>query len=290
MPKGMFLLIHDEIKGPQIKCSYFTTPIPLPQEFISKLYMSHAGFQSTSHLEIKFGRYSCVSCFTGDLDRTTKKEGILGILFEEDEDFENLDLFLNRSLYQAISKPDDQMIEIMFSRNLKNYLQLLNFFEKVEIEKVEGIFLLTGRDFFRSVLFKTGDMIFSDAKMNEIYQLMVDNQIIPHYYYTDLNLNNGDNVFLAFKAEKKSSNIRKILPVLKWYLEKYVYYAPEILSLFLFPSLIKVKSITSDSLKKSVADDRILLRYLKKSENYNKAFHSTIAKVISGRYYISPEL
>ena len=56
MPKGIFLLIHDELKGPQIKSSYYTSPMSLPQEFISKLYMSHAGFKSSSHMEIKLGR------------------------------------------------------------------------------------------------------------------------------------------------------------------------------------------------------------------------------------------
>ena len=37
MPIGIFLVVHDEIKGPQMKTSYFETPIDLPQEFISKL-------------------------------------------------------------------------------------------------------------------------------------------------------------------------------------------------------------------------------------------------------------
>ncbi|MFX0077096.1 MAG: hypothetical protein ACFE96_16750, partial [Candidatus Hermodarchaeota archaeon] len=130
MPKGIFLLIHDEIRGPQIKCSYYTSPMSLPQEFISKLYMSHAGFKSSSHMEIKLGRYRSISCFTGNLDRRTQKEGILGILFEEGEDYENLDLFLQRNLYHAINKPDDQMMQDIFSEKLQNYLDLVDFLDK----------------------------------------------------------------------------------------------------------------------------------------------------------------
>ena len=61
MPRGMFFLIHDEIKGPEIKCSYYSSPITIPQEFISKLYMTHAGFESSSHIDIKFGQYRIVN-------------------------------------------------------------------------------------------------------------------------------------------------------------------------------------------------------------------------------------
>ncbi|MHA2184826.1 MAG: hypothetical protein ACXAAI_07475, partial [Promethearchaeota archaeon] len=71
MPRGLFLLIHDEIRGPEIKCSYYKNPVNLNNEFISKLYMSHAGFDSSSHIEIKFENYRSVSCFTGNLDRRT---------------------------------------------------------------------------------------------------------------------------------------------------------------------------------------------------------------------------
>jgi len=59
MPRGMFLLIHDEIRGPEIKCSFYTNPVNLNKEFISKLYMSHASFDSSSHIEIKFENYLC---------------------------------------------------------------------------------------------------------------------------------------------------------------------------------------------------------------------------------------
>ncbi|MHA1487258.1 MAG: hypothetical protein ACTSSC_08810, partial [Promethearchaeota archaeon] len=172
MPKGIFLLIHDELRGPQIKCSYYTNPITLPQEFISKLYMSHAGFKSSAHLEIKLSRYRSISCFTGNLDRRTQKEGILGILFEESENFDNLDLFLQRNLYPAIYKPDNQMMEVIFSEKLQNYLKLIDFLEKVEIEDIRDLFIITGGDAYKSCLLKIGEKQVSNSEMLDLYQKM----------------------------------------------------------------------------------------------------------------------
>ena len=50
----MFLVTHHEIRGPTIADSYFTKEIELTPEFISQLYMSHAGFGKDFNLEMKF--------------------------------------------------------------------------------------------------------------------------------------------------------------------------------------------------------------------------------------------
>jgi len=71
MPEGVFLLTLDEITGPEIKCSFYENQINLNKEFISKLYMSHAGFDSSSHIKIKFENDRSVSCFIGNLDHRT---------------------------------------------------------------------------------------------------------------------------------------------------------------------------------------------------------------------------
>jgi len=207
MPKGIFLLIHDEIRGPKIKCSYYTSPFSLPQEFVSKLYMSHAGFKSSSHLEIKLSHYRSISCFTGNLDRTTQKEGILGILFEESENFDNLDLFLQRNLYQAINNPDNQMMEVIFSDKLQNYLKLIDFLEKVEIEDVLDLFIITGGDAYKSCLLKIGEKQVSNSEMNDIYQKIMKTQEIPLYYYVKLDLKSNDNTFLITKAARSNPNL-----------------------------------------------------------------------------------
>lgn len=290
MPKGIFLLIHDEIKGPILKCSYYKSPFSLPQEFISKLYMSHAGFKSSSHLEFKVSTYRSISCFTGNLDRRTQKEGILGIIFEESENFDNLDLFLQRNLYQAINKPDNQMMENIFSDRLQNYLKLNDFLEKVEVEDVLDLFIITGGDAYQSCLLKVGEKQVLNSEMNDIYEKIVKEQVIPLYYYIKLDLDGNNNTFLIIKADKPNPNIDKILKAVKPYLEKFYYFSLEILTLFLFPSLIKMQPSKSSITKEIFEERKSLLKRLKKSENYGKEFNSYISKLLAGRLYIAPLL
>ena len=151
MPDGMYLLFHDEIRGPAIKCSYFTTPIILPQEFVSKLYMSHAGFGSSSSMEMKYEGYRNVSLFTGPVARQSQKEGIIGVTFEENEKFNNLDLFLQRNLNLAINYPDNQTIEFIYLHKSLPYLELNSIFEGVCVEHIPEIFIITGDSEYRSM-------------------------------------------------------------------------------------------------------------------------------------------
>ena len=287
MPKGIYLLIHDELKGPEIKCSYFTSQFSLPQEFVSKLYMSHAGFKSSSHVDFKLSSYRSISCFTGNLDRRTQREGILGILFEENENFDNLDLFLQRNLYQAINKPDNQLMETIFSEKLKNYLKLNEFLEKVEIEDVLELFIITGGDDYQSCLLKIGEKQVSNSEMNDIYQKIMNTQEIPLYYHVKLDFERSKNTFLIVKAVRLNPNIDKILKSITPYLEKFYHYSLEILTLFLFPSLIKLTPSKS-SINKEVFDERkSVLKKLKNADNYGKEFNSYISKLVKGRLYIA---
>jgi hypothetical protein len=290
MPKGIFLLIHDEIKGPQIKCSYYTSPMSLPQEFISKLYMSHAGFKSSSHMEIKLGRYRSISCFTGNLDRRTQKEGILGILFEEGEVYDNLDLFLQRNLYHAINKPDDEMMEDIFSEKLQNYLNLIDFLDKVEVEDIQEVFVISGGEFFKSCLLRIGDKQVKNSEMIEIYQKIINKQEVPLYHHVEMDLGGKDNTYLIIKTLKPNSKIDKILNLLKPYLEKFYYYSLELLILFLFPSLIKLRPSKSGISKETVNEQKSVLQNLKNSKNYSKEFNYFLSKVIQGSLYITPDL
>ena len=292
MPKGIFLLIHDELRGPQIKSSYYNSPMSLPQEFVSKLYMSHAGFKSSSHIEIKLGRYRSISCFTGNLDRRTQKEGILGILFEEGEDFDNLDLFLQRNLYQAINKPDDQTMETIFSDKLQHYLKLINFLDKVEVENIQDFFVITGGEVFKSCLLRIGEKKVSNSEMIEVYYNIMHTQETPLYYHIKLDIEGKENTFLVVKTLKSisNSNMDRILSSLKPYLDKFYYYSLEILTLFLFPSLIKLRLSKSGIAKESINEKKTVLENLKNSENYGKEFNRYISKVIQGSIYLSPDL
>ena len=286
----MFFLIHDEIKGPEIKSSYYTNPVNLSKEFISKLYMSHAGFDSSTHIEIKFEGYQSISCFTGNLDRRSQREGILGIIFEESEEFGNLDLFLQRNLYAIIEKPDNETIEEIFKNKLLNYLELDKLFAKVEIEDISEIFLITGNHEFKSCLLKIGDNKTSNIEIGEMYPNILRQQEIPEYRYVELNPIGSDKMYLILKTVLESKDINKIILTLKPYLEKYPFYALEILTLFLLPSIVKLIPLNLSLSKKYSDENRSVLESLKKVESYGEEFNKIISYLVIGEIYILPML
>ncbi|MFX0073908.1 MAG: hypothetical protein ACFE96_00590 [Candidatus Hermodarchaeota archaeon] len=290
MPEGMFLLIHDEIIGPEIKCSFFENQVNLNNEFISKLYMAHAGFDSSSHIEIKFENYRSVSCFTGNLNRKTQKEGILGIIFGENEEYDNLDLFLQRNLYHSIDNPSDQILESIFSDKLLNYLKLNDLFQKIEIEGVTELYLVSVNSEYKYTILKIGESSISTPEMTILYKKFLSNQIILPYYWEELNLGEGNKTFLVLKSEEPQETIKMLITTIKSYLEKFYYYSLEILALLLLPSVIKLLPARSEFSKTSSTKDNSLLQSLQKSNNYQEDFNTIISILVNGNVYISPEL
>ena len=290
MPLGMFLLIHDEVLGPEIKCSYYAKPVNLSQEFISKLYMSHAGFESSSHIEIKFEDFKSISCFTGNLARRTQKEGIMGIIFEEDEEFDNLDLFLQRNLDEVIQNPKDETLQEIFSQKLPNYLKLSNLFQKVDIEGFPEIFLITGNNEFKSRLLSISESSIPLSKMNDFYKKIVKNQKIPQYQYIKLDLENGYNSFLVLRNKGSSEDNKNMLETLKFYLEKNIYYSLEILALLLLATVIRITDFKQDLSKKDLNKTRTVLQRLQQSNDYYNEFNNIILDLIKGNIVILPSL
>ncbi|MFW9902579.1 MAG: hypothetical protein ACFFDY_15030 [Candidatus Thorarchaeota archaeon] len=290
MPQGVFLLIHDEIRGPEIKCSFYKNPVNLSKEFISKLYMSHAGFDSSSHIDIKFENYRSVSCFTGNLDRRTQKEGILGIIFEENEEFDNLDLFLQRNLYNAIDNPSNETMQDIFSNKLLNYLKLNDLFQKVEFEGIPELYLINGNNEYKYNLLKIGESILSIKEMADLYLKIMNEQVIPNYFYEKLNLGGVNNTFLVLKSNEPIKTIKKLITTMKSYLEKYYFYSLEILTLLLLPSMIKIVPLKTEYSKKYYDKSKSFLQRLQKSEDYQKEFNAIISNIIGGNLYISPLL
>jgi len=78
--------------------------------------------------------------------------------------------------------------------------------------------------------------------------------------------------------------------MLKPYLEKFYYYAPEILTLFLYPSLIRLNPSKTSVTKEKIDNNKSVLQNLKNAENYAKDFNHYISKLIQGSLYISPTL
>jgi hypothetical protein len=290
MPQGMFLLIHDEIIGPEIKCSFYKSSVNLSKEFVSKLYMSHAGFDSSSHIEMKFEKYRSISCFTGNLARRSKREGILGIIFDEDEEFDNLDLFIQRNLYDAIDNPTNKALQDIFEKKLLNYLTLNTLFEKVEIEGIPEVFIINGNERYKSCILKIGATNISISKIADLYQQIVKNQAISQYHYVKLNLENDLNTYLVLKTNEPIKTIERIIATIKPYLEKFNYYSLEILALLLLPSVIKIIPLNQVISKKEVDKSNTFLQSLQQTRNYSKEFNNTISRLLEGIIYIAPSL
>lgn len=288
MPQGIFFLVHDEIKGPEIKSSYFTSSMTLPQEFISKLYMSHAGLDSSSLIEIKFDRYKSVSCYTGNLDRRSEKEGILGILFEENEQSNNIDLFLRRNLLEISNRQEDRVIEEIYKLQLINFLEIAKVFETVEFEDIPEIFIITGNEEFKSCLLNIGDGEVSTSDMIDIYKDITERNEITQYHYVKLNIALSNNTYLILKVSKPIQVIDKIISTIKPYLEDFFFYSLEILALFLIPSLIRIVPFSPKIAKKYVDKFKSILQNLKKSENYGHEFNNIISYLIKGDLYLTP--
>lgn len=286
----MFLLIHDEIYGPEIKCSFYENKVNLNSEFTSKLYMSHAGFDSSSHIEIKFENYRSVSCFTGNLNRKTQKEGILSIIFGENEDYDNLDLFLRRNLYHAIDNPSDQTIQSIFSNKLLNYLKLNDLFQKIKIEGVPELYLISGNSEYKYNILKIGESSITIPEMTKLYKKFLSKQIILPYYCEELNLGEVNKTFLVLKSEEPQETIKMLIKTIKSYLEKFYYYSLEILALLLLPSVIKILPAKTELSKTYSTKNNSLLQSLQQSNDYQEDFNTIISLLIKEYVYISPEL
>ena len=288
MPAGLFLVVHDEIKGPKIKCSYFKNPVELPQEFISKLYMSHAGFESSSNIEIKFDRYRSVSNFTGSLDRRTQKEGILGILFEEYEKFENLELFLQRNLSYAIDNPDDQTMEDIFSNKLLHYLKLIQIFNKVEIERIPEIFIIQGDKIFNSFSLKIAEKQVSNIEMSELFEKIIKKENISPYQSILLKSDGKNKNFLILKFDRTNPDTEKIILTMEPYLKRFYGYSMELITIFFLASELGIVPLKTKLFKTYSDKKKSVLQILQASSNYSEKFNEIISLIINGDLYLTP--
>ncbi len=287
MPQGIFLLIHDEITGPEIKCSYFKIAINLPPDLITKLYMSHTGFNSASLLEIEFGnQYRIVSYFTGHKERKSQEEGILGLILEENEKSDNLELFLRRNLDYILMNLNNQTIEEIFKTKLPKYLELNNLFDKVSIENVPEILIINGGIEYKSTLLRIGEKKLTNLELAFIYKRIMHNEVISHFNYCRLNIEDS-NIFLLMKVEKSMPHIDRIMAVMESYIENYFYYALEVLALFLLAPMIIPVSLKPKLYKDFFDRERSILRHLQKAEDYDAEFNKLISLICTENIYLS---
>jgi hypothetical protein len=290
MPAGVFLVVHDEIKGPKIKSSYFKDSIELPQEFISKLYMSHAGFASTSNIEIKFDRYRSVSRFTGSLDRRTQKEGILGILFHQNEESENLELFLQRNLTYAIDNPVNKTMEDIFSNKLLHYLKLIKIFNEVEIERIPEMFIIHGDKKFNSFSLKIAEKEVSNIEISQLFEKIKKKEKISPYQSILLKSDGKISTYLILKFDRTNPDTEKIGLTLEPYLKRFYDFSIEMLILFFLTSEVNVVPLKPKLYKTYSDKKKSVLQHLQTASKYTEKFNEIISSMIKGDIYLSPLL
>ncbi|HUX98677.1 MAG TPA: hypothetical protein VMV49_03930 [Candidatus Deferrimicrobium sp.] len=287
MPRGIFLLVHNEIKGPEIKCFYYKIPLDISQEFVSKLYMSHAGFEASSLMELKYNHYRIVSCFTGHKARKTRKEGILGLILEENEIIDNLELFLRRNLIYGLLHPTNQAMEELLRTRLLNFIKLNRIFKKVEIENIPEILIINGDTEYKSSLVRIGEKQVSNMEIGGLYKKIIKNQEIPQFKYYKLDAAIPNTTFLLVKYEKPSPHIDKIFSIMKPYLEHFFNYSLEIFALFLLAPIITPICLNSEVNKDQFDTNKSLLQILQKSNDYYYDFNNLIPLILNNEIYLT---
>ena len=239
---------------------------------------------------LKFKSYRSISCFTGSKDRRTKKEGILGIILDENESIFNVELFLSRNLSYAIDNPSDNIMESIYKDKLLHYIELANIFNEIEIEKIPEIFIIQGNnEDFTSYLLKIALNMHS-IDISEIYKKILKKQDIKPYYYELLSYDNEKFVYLIVKILKFNEITNKILESIKNYLRKDYNFSLELLTLLLLPSEIGIIPLKTSYVKKYPKKEQSVLETLQKSTDYVSEFNSLIESMKNGDIYFYPIL
>jgi hypothetical protein len=289
MPRGIFLLGYNETKIPEIKCFYYKVPLNLPSDLIFKLYtLINASFNASSLLEMKYDHYRIIACFSGQNTPEPCDEGVLGIILEEHEIIENLELFLRRNLSYSILHPTDPAMEEIFKIRLLNFINLNNIFTtRFEIENIPEILIINGDTEYKSNLLRIGEMQVSNTELEAIYKKMINNQEVSQFSYCKLDLSAPNITYLLMKYEKYNPNIDKILSIMKPYIERYFYYSLEIIALFLLAPVLTLTCLHPESDPDPFDSNKSLVQILRKSKNYNYDFNNLIPLILNNEIYLA---
>jgi hypothetical protein len=286
MALGLFTVVHDEIKGPLIKDQFITAKIDIPSEFISKLYLSHAGFEESSLLEIKLNQYKVVSYYTGQKARIHKNEGILAILLEGNEEIENIELFLAKNISFALKISNTSILEKILNQNLPYFVYLNSSLKKYEIENITEIFVLKGKDTLESVLFYFGKSKPGYEQLGSLYAKVHFDEETPGIAWETIS-HEKSHYYLGIRSLKNTPDIEKCTEVLARYLGKSLHHCLEVIMMVLFPHStlllngndLRTASFFKDqmTIDKKIMNGAINLQdHLKKAENYQEAFENLI--------------
>jgi hypothetical protein len=287
MPEGIFFLMKDKSKEPEIKCQYYKHLTEIPQEFLSNLYAAHAKFESASYLQMKFDHYRVLS-YSSDTKTSQNQKGIIGLILEEEEKIGNLEFFVRRNLKFILNRPDNQQMQAIFTRSLENYLSLEQVFEDTKVESISEIIVISGTDKYKSTLLRLGRIRLLNSQISRIYEKILNKEDYPFFRYIRLNLELPENVFLVLKVQKPERRIDEILSAIKPFLEKYFNYALEIFALFLLSPIIKFVSSKPVLIKGELKEIKSILDVLHETSDYYESFNDMLLSIVCEEGSIDP--
>lgn len=287
MPKGLFLLIDDPLKGLQVKCQYTPHALEeLPRNFYAQLFSMHGESESESYLENVWENYRIISYAPKYTSIKNTKVGVLALIFDYHERFDNLHLFLKRNMRSALKFQTEATLKEIFEVRLKRYCSLNQLFETIEIENIEEILIVSGNSNYQTTILHLGAMHLSKLEIAILFKKMLKLQTIPHFKYYKLN-KKPSNVFLLVKSQKDLHDIDKTFRIIGQYMERHLNYALEILALFLLAPVISLCP-SQIGLYREFSDQKLsVLRVLLKSKDYSADFNQLIANLIKGDGYLA---
>lgn len=288
MPEGIFLLMKEGNRAPEVKCYYYKHLPELPQELLANLYSAHAKIETPSYLQMKFDHYRVLSYSTGSEGNQAQK-GIIGLILEDEEKIGNLELFVRRNLKFILNKPDNQRMQSIFTYNLENYLFLEQLFEEARIEFISEIIVISGTDKYKTNLLRLGRIKLLNSQLARIYEKILNKEDYPFFKYIRLNLDSPEKVFLVLKVQKPEQKIDEILSAMKPFLENYFDYALEILALFLLSPIVKFVSSKPVQIKGALntSANESVLDVLQESSDYYESFSNMVLSIVNDGSYIS---
>ncbi len=189
MPIGLFLIIHDDVIGPHLKCQYLKKKIDIHHEFVSNLYLNHAGNSDSMINESKLKNYRIISYYTGNLARLYKMEGIFGIILEENEPCDNLAYFLHIHIEKVILSQSNEFLKKLYEIDFKSYYALIFHLKRIKIQGIISIHVVFGNNAYLGKLLRintNNDTIHID----DFYYQIIHNEKIEGFYWFPIPLEN----------------------------------------------------------------------------------------------------
>jgi hypothetical protein len=287
MPIGIFVIIHGEITGPVLSAGYYRRKVEISKELISKMYLSHAGFEANGVIELALPDYKILSCYTGDQARTSGKEGILALILETKEPSNNLELFLRQNIEQCIAVQSDSLLKKMLDVKLAQYCQLLTIFERTSIEYLDFFAVIQTSKESQQVLVKFGSEAISNE--NLFHHFKPDNQISGDGYFLAPigTVADTDYLVIVHSNSGKTADIQPLVEQIASILKNNINYAWEIIAMVFFPQFITFQSLELLEILHLYNSHKSLSANLAKAKgkDYRIEFASLLSAVLKGLIY-----